>query len=350
MSVELLESTNPNFPATSLKSAVFSLPEEPANLWSIVLAGGNGERISAFTNSWAGRPIPKQYCAFVGTRSMLQHTLARADALVPRERQLTVIAKSHLSEARSQLADRAPKTVILQPANCDTLPGVFLPLTYVYAADPYATTVIYPSDHFIYPDQDFLKIVRNAIQATEELQHGIVLLGVPAYDLGLEYGWLCTGRESWNLSGHSVRTVNRFVEKPCHADAVKLRASGAMWNTLILVAKVHTLWRLGWMFYPEMMRLFELLYDSIGTSHESAVLDAIYACMPRGNFSADFLTAASATNSVGVMSMEGILWSDWGRVERIAETLARIGKEPSFPMMLIADKTTTRARAVGHGR
>jgi hypothetical protein len=47
--------------------------------WSIILAGGDGERISADTHRWKGRAIPKQYCAFAGKRSMLQHTLARAD-------------------------------------------------------------------------------------------------------------------------------------------------------------------------------------------------------------------------------------------------------------------------------
>ena len=47
-------------------------------VWSIVLAGGEGERVQPLVQRWLGQPKPKQYCAFVGTRSLLQHTLDRA--------------------------------------------------------------------------------------------------------------------------------------------------------------------------------------------------------------------------------------------------------------------------------
>jgi hypothetical protein len=37
-----------------------------------------------------------------------------------------------------------------------------------------------------------------------------------------------------------------------------------------------------------------------------------------------------------VIPMKGILWSDWGRAERIAETLRCIGKQPNFPETILA--------------
>jgi hypothetical protein len=30
--------------------------------------------------------------------------------------------------------------------------------------------------------------------------------------------------------------------------------------------------------------------------------------------------------------MEGIEWSDWGRPERVVESLSRLGKSPTFPL------------------
>ena len=54
---------------------------EKDNLWSIVLAGGEGERLKPFVQKWLGRHKPKQYCTFIGTRSMFQHTLDRADQI-----------------------------------------------------------------------------------------------------------------------------------------------------------------------------------------------------------------------------------------------------------------------------
>jgi mannose-1-phosphate guanylyltransferase len=301
-------------------------------LWSIILAGGNGDRLSALVRQWTGRPIPKQYCAFVGTRSMLQHTLDRAVGLGRREHQLTVIAKSHQVYAQFQLADRPRDTVIVQPANRDTLPGVFLPLTYVYARDAQAMVVIYPSDHFIYPEKGFAEWIAGAVYAAEEHSDRISLIGVMADSLVLEYGWISPGALLWRKGEYSLHTVKHFSEKPSLADAAVLLASGCLWNTMIVVAKVQTLWELGWQHSPETMRLFERLKDAVGTSCEAGVLDSIYEVMPERNFSADLLTPAA--RQVGVIPMDGILWSDWGRAERIAETLCRIGRHPNFPMML----------------
>ena len=47
-------------------------------LQAVVLAGGDGERLRPLTERWLGHHTPKQYCSFVGTRSMLDHTLDRA--------------------------------------------------------------------------------------------------------------------------------------------------------------------------------------------------------------------------------------------------------------------------------
>jgi mannose-1-phosphate guanylyltransferase len=33
-----------------------------------------------------------------------------------------------------------------------------------------------------------------------------------------------------------------------------------------------------------------------------------------------------------VMELTGVLWSDWGKPERIADTIRRIGKTPAFPL------------------
>ncbi|MFZ1747084.1 MAG: hypothetical protein WAU17_14270, partial [Nitrospirales bacterium] len=53
----------------------------PGSLWSLVLAGGHGERLREYTEQRFGAYRPKQYCAFMGKRSMIQHTWRRAKAL-----------------------------------------------------------------------------------------------------------------------------------------------------------------------------------------------------------------------------------------------------------------------------
>jgi mannose-1-phosphate guanylyltransferase len=297
--------------------------------WSVILAGGEGERIKPFIKRWLKRHKPKQYCAFVGTRSMLQHTLARADLLSPRERQLTVIKRSHLGDARLQLAGRPLKTVILQPENCDTGAGVFLPITYIRKRDPDATVLVYPSDHFIYPEDRFAEIVNGAVQTADEFPEKLVLLGVAPDSPEPDYGWIIPGKDRGWVDGRMVSSVRSFLEKPGAAGAQAAQESGGVWNTLIFAVRVETLWSMGKSCFPEMMPLFEQLGSAIGTPAEGALLDAIYRIMPVRNFSSGLLSKVA--ERVVVIELEGVFWSDWGRPERIAETLRRMDKTPAFP-------------------
>ena len=84
-------------------------------LWSIILAGGNGERLKPMVQRWLGRHRPKQYCTFIGTRSMFQHTVDRSDRIVSPQRRVTVIARDHRDDAWPQLSSRPQGKVMLQP-------------------------------------------------------------------------------------------------------------------------------------------------------------------------------------------------------------------------------------------
>ena len=60
-----------------------NLSRPASHRWSLVLAGGKGQRTRPFVEQWLGAYKPKQFCSFVGTQSMLQHTWDRADRLTP---------------------------------------------------------------------------------------------------------------------------------------------------------------------------------------------------------------------------------------------------------------------------
>jgi mannose-1-phosphate guanylyltransferase len=303
-------------------------------IWMIVLAGGEGERVRALVRRWLGRHRAKQYCTFAGTRSMFQHTVDRALELAPAERIVTVIARGHREDALAQLDGRAVRKVLLQPDNRDTGAGIFLPLAYIRAQDPDATVVIFPSDHFVHPEDRFLEIVQRAATAAEWLADDLVLVAVRPDRPELEYGWIEPGPELVPNAGPPVRAVRRFLEKPDEARAIEAMAAGGLWNTLVLSAKVEALWTLGWQCFPGMMSLFDQLLPAIGTRQESLMLDEIYAHMPLHNFSSALLERVP--ERVAAIELDGVLWCDWGKPERIADTLARLGRQPAFPLEFIA--------------
>ena len=301
---------------------------QETSTWTIVLAGGEGERVKPMIQRWLGRHLPKQYCTFVGTRSMFQHTVDRAARLTAPSKTVVVAAEGHEPEVRTQLLGRPVEKVLWQPANRDTAAGVFLPLTYVRAHDPDATVVLFPSDHFVYPEMHFLSQVRLAVEAAERSSR-LVLLGVRPDRLELEYGWIEPESNLTDVgSGKPVRNVRTFLEKPDPFRADEAMRNGALWNTFVLAARADVLWELGKRCFGGLLAKFERLGDEIGGPHEAGVLEQIYRDMPQSNFSAGLLQRRP--DAVAVMELENVLWSDWGKSERIAETLRRINRQPTF--------------------
>lgn len=313
-------------------------PSHSNAVWSVILAGGEGERTKPFIQKWLGCSKPKQYCTFVGSRSMLQHTLDRADRVGMPHHKVTVIAEHHLPYVGETLDLKHQGHVVIQPRNCGTAAGIFLPLTSVRAKDPNATVVIYPSDHFVFPEDRFAETVRRATRAIDVLQDRILLLGMRPTHLELDYGWMNVGG-ILGRQGHScLRLVESFMEKPSPLEALQAMTNGGLWNTLVMVAKVDTLWSLGWQCFPVIMERFERLGDAMNTEHEQQTLHQLYRHMPSMNFSSDLLQ--QIPERLGVIELEEVLWSDWGRPVRIRETLEILGKKPAFPSEILTTPVT----------
>ena len=51
--------------------------DQEGEIWGIILAAGDGQRLAAVTVDACGRVVPKQYCALVGTDTLLEQTVAR---------------------------------------------------------------------------------------------------------------------------------------------------------------------------------------------------------------------------------------------------------------------------------
>lgn len=307
--------------------------------WTIVLAGGEGERLRPLMTRWLGVHRPKQYCTFVGSHSMLRHTLDRAERLTGVERTLVVVASHHEPRHWDRLESHHDEAFIAQPRNRDTAPGIFLPLTYIGARDPEATVVILPSDHFVHPHDAFLSTIRRAVRAAQGQPDKLVLLGVRPDTAETEYGWIQPGSFLGSVDGQVIRRVTGFREKPNPHEARRLLRSGGLWNTMVISARLSTLWQLGRRCVPAMMKHFEDFAPSIGTDKEVQALDSLYEVLPSANFSTHVLQ--QALDSLVVMELRDVLWSDWGSERRIVETLHRIGKTPLFLPTPINSPTQT---------
>src|SRR5215470_5537594 len=182
------------FPTGHPQGAIVAIRKEAIlmerKLWGIVLAAGEGTRAREFLKQLCGGRGIKQFCAVLDSRSMLEHTLARVEQLIPRERVLVVVSQHHQEEVTQHLAHWPAENVIYQPANRDTAPGILLPLTYISQWDPFATVTVFPSDHFVVKEDLFLTAVRRAVAEVQYFPRQLGLLGARPDQAEGDYGWI----------------------------------------------------------------------------------------------------------------------------------------------------------------
>ena len=206
-------------------------------LCGIVLAGGEGKRLRPFVHLLRKDLLPKQYVNFIGSRSMLEHTLNRAERLIPSERLSTVINEAHLGfpDVQRQIWKRPAQTLVVQPQNRETGPGLLLPLIYLTKHYPNAVVAILPSDHFVFEEEKLMRYVHHAHQCVKDNPSQLVLLGIEPDREDSEYGYILPEKTLKGSPG--LVSVSAFIEKPDPGKARDLILNGALWNTMIMVCE-----------------------------------------------------------------------------------------------------------------
>jgi mannose-1-phosphate guanylyltransferase len=285
--------------------------------WTLALAGGDGMRLADYVAKRFGQRMPKQYCALLGKRTMLQHTLDRMGKLTPAARTLTVIGTHHEQLARPQLAGLSDH-VFRQPASRDTGVALYVAIAMIKRWTPNATIVITPTDHYVAPSATYVAQVRCARDVAARLRDRVVIVGATPTEADPELGYLALGDALSEIP--SVHRVTGFVEKPARETCAELISRGALWNTMVTCGTVDALWELGRAAEPQLLDIMDSLVPLIGTEDEDDAIDYIYRAMLPVSFSSDILERAP--QRLAAMEMSGVEWSDWGKPERIEAVLA----------------------------
>ena len=312
----------------------------------IVLAGGEGQRLRPFIRRFRRDDLPKQYLNLIGTHTMLEQTFRRAEKLIRKQHLFTVVSQAHLRypEVKRQLSDRPKETVVLQPENKETAPGLLLPFTYLYRYFPDATVVVLPSDHFILQEDLFANYLQLACRVVETDPSRFILLGVQPDRAEPEYGYILPVQEKNDLGIHRVL---RFVEKPQPPAAREIIARGGLWNTMVMIFKAKTLMDLVRTTACSLYSSFKRIIDAIGTTEERDVVEETYKNIEPLNFSRGILENLPLLNSVSlsVLPVKGVYWSDLGSERRLLGALQKTGyavgikrvPERGHPLVLVRE-------------
>jgi mannose-1-phosphate guanylyltransferase len=305
----------------SYKNALDKIYLSKNNLWGLVLAGGEGKRLLPFITDLYGVERPKQFCSIVGGRQMLHHTLDRVKLIIPQENILTVINRNHIKYINEHRYYQNTGSILVQPVSRETANGILLSLLHIYFRDPNAHVAIFPSDHFILGEENFMKHVETAFRFTQQHLEKVVLLGSKPTEVENGYGWIESGGNISNINGMNIQCVNRFWEKPDQLKAQELYNNKCLLNTFVMVGKIKIFLSLFRKAIPDTYKLLSGIMWT-GEPYREVRLNDIYTSLPPVNFSKSILELFP--DQFCTIELSKSYWSDWGDENRVMADIKRL--------------------------
>ncbi|HVN99992.1 MAG TPA: sugar phosphate nucleotidyltransferase [Steroidobacteraceae bacterium] len=299
--------------------------QDTAHRWALVLAAGDGRRLSTLSADSTGRAVPKQYCTIGGGPSLLQSAIRRGQAIAGDGRVSVIVAANHRHWWWHALRALPANNVVVQPRNRGTANGILLQLLHLEQLDPQAEVVLLPSDHLVIDEDILATAVGRAFAQLRATPDHIVLLGMTPVTPDPELGYLLPAPPD----ERGFSRVLRFVEKPNPATAALLIERGGLLNTFILVARCSTLLGLFARLQPDVLRDMRAAMDC--GEHRQDALEALYERLPHVDFSHQVLESLPDP-ALLVEAVADCGWSDLGTPERVGQAISMLvhsGRPPA---------------------
>lgn len=296
------------------------MPGSAGSTWAVVLAGGQGARLRRLTRRVCGDNRPKQFAPLLDGRSLLSATLDRVGLAIPSDRTVVVAHGGHARYLADEMARGPLPRLLVQPSDRGTAAAILLAAHWISWRQPEATVALFPSDHFIGGEREFMDHVLAVTAFVRAHPKWAVLLGAVPKEAETEYGWIKPAACVGEVVGGPVRRVSQFVEKPAPAEARAMAARGWLWNTLVLVVRVPALIDAGWQALPALSARLARIEPFAGSEDEPRALEQAYQLAPEANFSRAVLEACPSFLAVSELP-GAVSWCDLGTPNRVMASL-----------------------------
>jgi len=188
--------------------------------------------------------------------------------------------------------------------------------------DPDATVAVFPSDHYVRDGDGFRRSIARMRGVVAARPEKVALLGVRPEQPDSAYGYIIPGQALG--PGADTFAVRAFHEKPAAGLAADMVRRGALWNSLVMVARVRRVLELIRALRPTDVAPLE------DAPRDLAALATVYDRLQAWNFSHEFL--ARIPDHLVVTRADDLGWSDWGTPEAIERSFAAMGVVPPWRM------------------
>ena len=291
-----------------------------AHRWAVVLAGGDGNRLLPLTRGIWGDDRPKQFCRFIGARTLVDQARSRASMVVPPGHTLTLVTASHQRYYARELQTADASSWLIQPCNRGTTLAIAYALMRVHQMDPHGMAAFLPSDHYVADDRKFVSFLDDAFHAACGHWWHPVLLGIDDADTAeAPCGWIETGSRLDPC--HQVYRIGQFWANPPRAVASAPKDRGCLRNSFVMVGRVTLLLRLMQRLLPSLIESLQQVRQASGEHVEQEMLAQLYANSECSSFSDEVL--AKVPRSFAVLRCSGLEWIELDEPDQVVALLKR---------------------------
>lgn len=189
----------------------------------IILAGGSGTRLWPLSRD----RFPKQFIRLSQKKmSLFQETYCRSVLLtaidniyIATNEKYMYLVKKSIEELGYEIQKN---NMIIEPEGKNTLPAIYAGV-YQITKNENDIVVVFPSDHIIQKEQQFVSIIQKSIDLAKD---SLIAFGIVPNSPNTGYGYIEPGEIK--LNGFKVK---KFIEKPDYDTAVKYVNQGFFWNS-----------------------------------------------------------------------------------------------------------------------
>lgn len=271
------------------------------NIYVVIMAGGSGTRFWPYSRD----AKPKQFLDVVGTgRTLLQMTFDRFNEMTSADKIWVVSNEKYGGLIQEQLPELDNHQILLEPEKRNTAPCIAYAAYKILKKDPNAVLVVSPSDHAIFKEKEFEKVIMMAVKGASE-DEKLITIGIRPNRPETGYGYI----QYLSEPGVPVKKVKTFTEKPEIELAEKFIESGDfLWNSGIFVWSVEAIIKAFEKYEEEIATLFASGLSEYFTDGEKAFIKKTYSQCK--NISIDYAVMEKANNVYVVPGEFG--WSDLG--------------------------------------
>ncbi|WP_025162165.1 mannose-1-phosphate guanylyltransferase [Paraclostridium bifermentans] len=272
-------------------------------IFNVIMAGGGGTRFWPISR----QETPKQLLNLSGEDTLINETIDRVNKLSCKENLFVVTNKKQVEPLKETTKNRLlTQNILVEPDARNTSAAIGYAAFNLMKKHGDGIMCIYPADHHIKHEEEFLNVLNRAIKVADESDK-IVTIGIKPTFPSTGYGYI--NFDKGETVGQFSHEVIEFVEKPKYNKALQYLESGRyLWNSGMFVWKVSKVLEDFKRYLPKLYDKLEELSEYMSTDKELEMIEKIYPTIP--SISVDYGIMERSNDVVVVPGDFG--WNDVG--------------------------------------